>query len=159
MARGEGREWGRAVRSWETAWDWYALRRRDDGWPSPRSHLVRMGSHRDLKAWQHANTLVVGCLRASRNFPADEQSHGLADQLRRAASSAALNVAEGCNKGSNREFRRFLEIARSSLDEVEAILEIAGEAGYVPPETQKALLQRHAETAGLRPHARHQYAD
>lgn len=106
-----------------------------------------MASHRDLKAWQHAKTLAVGCLKASRSFPADEQTHGLADQLRRAASSAALNIAEGCNKGSNREFRKFLEIARGSLDEVEAILEIAAEAGYLAADVHQALRERCDETA------------
>lgn len=106
-----------------------------------------MAGHRELKAWQHAKTLAVGCLRISRRFPADEQERGLADQLRRAASSAALNIAEGCNRGSNREFRKFLEIARTSLDEVDAILEIASAAGYMSAEEHQALQDRHGEAA------------
>jgi four helix bundle protein len=105
-----------------------------------------MASHRDLKAWHHAKTLAVGCLKVSRAFPAYEQ-RGLADQLRRAASSAALNIAEGCNRGSNKEFRQFLDIARTSLDEVAAILEIAGEAGYIRADVQRALENRQSEAA------------
>jgi len=43
-----------------------------------------MGSYRDLKAWQHAKTLAVLCIRVSKKFPACEQEKGgLADQLRR----------------------------------------------------------------------------
>jgi len=106
-----------------------------------------MASHRDLKAWQRAKTLAVGCLRISRAFPADEQDHGLADRLRRAATSAALNIAEGCNRGSNKDFRKFLETARTSLDEVEAIVEIANEAGYIRDEVRRELQARCDEAA------------
>jgi four helix bundle protein len=105
-----------------------------------------MASFRNLKAWQHAKTLAVDCLKASRSFPVYEQDRGLADQLRRAAASAALNIAEGSNKGSNRDFRKFLETARTSLDEVEAILAIAGEAGYLNPDAYAALQERCDET-------------
>jgi four helix bundle protein len=106
----------------------------------------RVASHRDLKAWQHAKTLAVGCLKASRVFPAYEE-RGLADQLRRASTSVALNIAEGCNRGSNKEFRQFLDMARTSLDEVAAILDIAGEAGYLNPNVHGALVDRQAEAA------------
>src|SRR5256885_16931337 len=89
-----------------------------------------MGSHRDLIAWRHARTLATSCRKAANAFPPHEQL-ALADQLRRAADSAALNIAEGNGRGSNRDFRRFLETARASLQEVEVILDLAGDAGYV----------------------------
>ena len=88
-----------------------------------------MGSHKTLKAWQHAKVLAVDCARAARQFPAEEQT-ALADQLRRAANSAALNIAEGAGRRGSRDFRKFLDTARASLDEVEAALEIAHELGY-----------------------------
>jgi len=89
-----------------------------------------MGGHRDLKAWQHAKTLAVECAKATRRFPPEEQV-ALGDQLRRAAYSAALNIAEGAARTSSRDYRRFLDTARASLKEVDAILEIARELGYV----------------------------
>jgi four helix bundle protein len=105
-----------------------------------------MASHRKLKAWEHCRTLAVVCIRASRAFPLEEQ-HNLADQLRRAATSAALNVAEGASRSSYRDYRKFLDIARSSVKEVEAILEIAHHAGYLSPELYVQLEERTEEAA------------
>jgi four helix bundle protein len=106
-----------------------------------------MASFRNLKAWLHAKTLSVACNEASRLFPPDEQENGLANQLRRAAASAALNIAEGNNRSSNRDFRRFLETARTSLDEVGAILELALESGYLTRQRYDALEAMQAEAA------------
>ena len=89
-----------------------------------------MGSHRTLKAWQHAKILAVECAKAARRFPPEEQ-RALADQLRRASYSAALNIAEGMSRYGARDYRRYLDTAKSSLKEVEAILEIAKDIGYV----------------------------
>jgi four helix bundle protein len=105
-----------------------------------------MGSHRTLKAWQHARILAVECAKAARRFPPEEQL-ALADQLRRAAYGAALNIAEGAGRKGSREYRRLLDCARSSLDEVEAILEIAKELGYVELTTFARLEARRDEAA------------
>ena len=106
-----------------------------------------MASHRTLKAWIHAKALALECIEGARNFPAEEQEKGLADQLRRAATSAALNIAEGCNRTSNRDFRRFLVIGRTSLDEVSAILELSFEARCFSREQFEKLTALHAEAA------------
>ena len=71
----------------------------------------------------------------------------MANQLRRAATSASLNIAEGCNRSSNRDFRKFLETARTSLDEVSAILELGREADYLSAESFASLQALHAEAA------------
>ena len=106
-----------------------------------------MASHRTLKAWVHAKALAVECIEVARNFPEEEQEKGLADQLRRAATSAALNIAEGCNRTSNRDFRRFLVIGRTSLDEVSAILDLSFEARYLTRAQFEKLTALHAEAA------------
>lgn len=105
-----------------------------------------MASHKSLKAWQHARTLAIECAKAARGFPPEEQG-ALADQLRRAAYSAALNIAEGCGRRGDREYRKYLDTAKSSLDEVDAILEIARELGYVNPSTCARLEARREEAA------------
>ena len=89
-----------------------------------------MAHYRTLKAWQHGQRLAIECSRAARNFPDYEQG-ALADQLRRACYSVPLNIAEGNTRHGSRECRRYLDTARSSLAEVETIIEMARELGYV----------------------------
>src|SRR5262249_41740110 len=67
--------------------------------------------------------LTVEIYRLSRRLPRDEE-FGLRSQLRRAAVSACLNIAEGSGASSNREFARFLDIARRSLYEMSACLQV-----------------------------------
>lgn len=110
------------------------------------AQIGSVGSHRTLKAWQHAKALAVECAKAARAFPPEEQN-ALADQLRRASYSAALNIAEGAGRKGSREFRRFLDIARSSLDEVDTILEIARELGYLRPDAASRLEALRDEAA------------
>jgi four helix bundle protein len=105
-----------------------------------------MADFHHLKAWQHAKQLAVECARAATMFPPEER-FALADQLRRAAYSAALNVAEGAGRRGTRDYRKYLDTARASLSEVEAILEIAAELGYLLPSTRARLEARRDEAA------------
>jgi four helix bundle protein len=89
-----------------------------------------MASFRDLKVWQHAMRLAVECAKVAKRFP-DEEQAALADQLRRAAHSVPLNIAEGASRKGPREFRRFLDTARGSLCEVQTALEIARAMEYL----------------------------
>ena len=55
---------------------------------------------------------------------------GLADQWRRACNSVALNLAEGVGRRGSKEFRRFADIARGSLVEVEATIDLVEHLGH-----------------------------
>jgi four helix bundle protein len=90
-----------------------------------------MSSYRDLRAWQHAKRLSIEVGKAVRQFP-EEERMALADQMRRAAYSVALNIAEGAARKGSKEFRRFLDMARGSLSELQSALEISDEMGYLP---------------------------
>jgi four helix bundle protein len=89
-----------------------------------------MAPYRTLKAWQHAQRLAVECARAAKQFP-DYEQESLASQLRRAAYTVVLNIAEGSAKRGSREYRRYLDTASASLAEVETALEIARDLEYV----------------------------
>ncbi len=89
----------------------------------------------DIDAWKDARILVkaiyevTGEGRFARDF-------GLRDQIRRAAISTISNIAEGFERGSNKEFIRFLYIAKGSAGEVRSQLYAAADLGYL--EKQRA---------------------
>jgi len=89
-----------------------------------------MAAFRTLKVWQHAQRLAVECGKAAKRFPEDDRGI-LADQLKRAAFSVPLNIAEGSARKGAKEFRRFLDTARGSLAEAQNALEIAVEMEYL----------------------------
>ncbi|MDQ2668319.1 MAG: four helix bundle protein [Gemmatimonadota bacterium] len=74
-----------------------------------------MGNLRVLERAFHVADLTY---RATRAFPAEEK-FGLVSQMRRAAVSVGSNVAEGCGRSSERQFRNFLQIAAGSASELE----------------------------------------
>ena len=89
-----------------------------------------MGHFKKLKVWEHARALAIISKPLIAKLPAEERS-GLADQWRRAASSVVLNIAEGASRGGTKEFRKHLGIARASLDEIEAIIDLAVGLNYL----------------------------
>ena len=92
-----------------------------------------MGHFKDLKAWQHARSLAILSKAAIALLPESEKN-GSADQWKRASYSVVLNIAEGASRRGTKEFRRFLDIARASLHEIEAILDLVIALGYFRPE-------------------------
>ena len=84
----------------------------------------------DILAWQKARILVKGMYAAS-NSGAFAKDFGLRDQLRRAASSIMLNIAEGFARKSRKEFSQFLTVAHGSAAEVQSALYIALDQGYL----------------------------
>lgn len=75
----------------------------------------------DLTVWQRAMEMTVCIDGLTRRFPKDEQ-YGLTQQLRRASVSVASNIAEGRGRGSDGEFRQFLNMAQGSTYEVQTQL-------------------------------------
>jgi len=90
----------------------------------------RMRNFKDLQVWHKAHLLTLQIYKLTLSFPADEK-FGLISQLRRASSSIAMNIAEGCGRGSNTELRRFFDIAMGSASEVEYQVLLAYELKYV----------------------------
>jgi four helix bundle protein len=79
--------------------------------------LRRMMPYEGLKAWQACHALFLETYRVTGSFPRSEL-YGLTAQMRRAAFSAAANLAEGSAKRGAREFRRYIDITLGSLSEL-----------------------------------------
>ncbi|NWF36340.1 MULTISPECIES: four helix bundle protein [unclassified Mariprofundus] len=87
-------------------------------------------SHHELRAWQEAMNFVETVYQITSGFP-DHEKFGLTSQIERAAVSVPSNIAEGAGRSGEKEFLRFLYIARGSLCEIETQLLIAQRLGYV----------------------------
>lgn len=90
---------------------------------------MKKHNFRNLKIYQRAIEFAVELYRLSKSFP-KEELYGLTSQVRRAVTSISLNIAEGSGNNSEKEFKRFLEIALRSDYEVMTCLEIALRLDY-----------------------------
>jgi four helix bundle protein len=94
--------------------------------------------HTHLDVFKAAKEFVLAVYRETKDFPSEER-FAMISQIRRAALSVHLNVAEGCSRKSATERKRFYEIARGSLTEVDAALDIAVPLNYTSKEKMKEL--------------------
>jgi four helix bundle protein len=83
-----------------------------------------MAIYERIKAWKRCHELCVAVYNVTNTWPTAER-YGLTSQARRAAHSAAANIAEGCAKRGAREFRRYLDISLGSLSELSYTLMLA----------------------------------
>ena len=84
----------------------------------------------DIEAWQRARQLVQAIYEISslRDFAKD---FGLKEQIRRAAVSVMSNIAEGSERGGDKEFLQFLALAKASGGEVRSQLYVALDQNYL----------------------------
>jgi four helix bundle protein len=101
--------------------------------------------HEGLKAWVACHELVLAVYRTTSRWPSREQ-YGLTSQARRAAYSAAANIAEGSAKKGSREFCRFLNISLGSISELSYVLLLGRDLEYLKAE-------EWGEIEALRDHA------
>ena len=86
-----------------------------------------------LEVWKDARKFVNKIYEVTKTFPSEER-FGLVDQLRRAALSIVLNIAEGSDRKSDKEFARFLRTSITSVEEVVTALYIALDQRYLTQE-------------------------
>lgn len=85
--------------------------------------------HTKLDIYSKSKMLTLLCYKATIKFP-QEEKYNLVQQIRRAALSVHLNIAEGASRKSPLERKRFYEIARSSVVEVDTGFDIGAELKY-----------------------------
>jgi four helix bundle protein len=105
-------------------------------------------TYRELIVWQNAKVLAVHVYKATEPFPKAE-TYGLTSQIRRAVVSVASNIAEGQGRLTSGEFVHFLGLARGSLLELNAQLEIALDLTYLEAKVYQDLDQEVYRVLGL----------
>ncbi|HRU49955.1 MAG TPA: four helix bundle protein [Candidatus Absconditabacterales bacterium] len=90
-----------------------------------------MGNVEDLKVWDSSIKLAKNIYFLIKDNPNIQRDFGLKEQLQKSAISVASNIAEGCNRGTDKEFIRFLYIARGSCSELKTQLIISKEIAYI----------------------------
>ena len=87
-------------------------------------------THTKFDIYNVAGALLLECYHLVLSFPSDERFN-LTSQIKRAALSVKLNIAEGASRKSTAERKRFYEIARSSVVELDTAFDVAIKLNYL----------------------------
>ena len=100
---------------------------------------------RSLKVWEKAHSLTLSIYKSTGEFPKQEL-YALTNQIQRAAVSMPANIAEGCGKDSDAELKRYFSIAMGSSSELEYLLLLAHELGYLQENSYQSIQNNLVET-------------
>ncbi|ROI00564.1 four helix bundle protein [Chryseobacterium daecheongense] len=90
-------------------------------------------NHYKLDVYKSAKELRLECYKILSELP-DSERFNLTNQIRRASTSVVLNITEGCSRKSETERKRYFEIARGSVIELDSCMDIVVECDYVKKE-------------------------
>ena len=99
----------------------------------------------ELEVWKRSSRLAVSILELVDGI----KLYALRDQMARCCILVPSNIAEGAERESNREFRRFLAIAKGSAGELRTQLYIGVRAGIFPAEVANPLIQEAKEISSM----------
>jgi four helix bundle protein len=100
---------------------------------------TNMKPHKNLDAGKLSFQFVKDAYKATAVFPTEER-FGIVSQIRRAAVSIPVNIAEGAARKSKKEFLQFLYIAEGSLSELDTLIELSVELNFCSKEISGNLL-------------------
>jgi four helix bundle protein len=103
-----------------------------------------MQDFRNLKVWEKSHKLTLSVYKITLAFPREEV-YGLTSQIRRASMSTPTNIAEGCGRGTDAEFKQFVQIAIGSASETVYQLLLARDLGYIKEEAYNQLAKEISE--------------
>ncbi|MCE6989763.1 four helix bundle protein [Dyadobacter sp. CY323] len=92
-----------------------------------------MKPHKQLNSWKKSFELVKILYAITASFPPDER-FGLVSQIRRAAVSVPVNIAEGAARKGKKEFIHFLHIALGSLTELDTLILLSTDLKFMSEE-------------------------
>jgi four helix bundle protein len=100
-----------------------------------------MRDYRKYQVWKDSHEFVLKIYKVTENYPPAEQFR-LVNQMCRASSSIPTNIVEGCGRETEKEFKRYLVMARGSANEMEYHLLLSRDLGYINEEVYQDLFDQ-----------------
>lgn len=110
--------------------------------------MNKVNTFKDLIIWQKSHYLTLEVYKITSKFPPEEK-YGITSQIRRAAYSIPSNIVEGHSRKSKKEFLQFLNIAKSSLEELKYFIILSGDLNYISKKDQNHLEEITEEVSKL----------
>lgn len=104
--------------------------------------------YQKLLIWQKAMALAKTAYIATKDFPKNEE-YELTRQIKTSASSIPANIAEGSQRGTNKDFSNFISIARGSLAELETHFLLANQLEFLPNEFLEEIMNKTTELSKM----------
>ena len=98
-----------------------------------------MRNFKEYAIWHRGIVLALDAYQLALQLPKEEM-YGLSSQVKRSAVSVPANIAEGCGRDSDGDFKRFLQISLGSAFELETHLIIAEQLGFIKAENIESYL-------------------
>ncbi len=105
-------------------------------------------SYKDLIAYQKSYKLSLEIYRLTKSFP-KEEIYGLTSQMRRSSVSIPCNIAEGYRRGHRKEYTQFLYMAHGSCAELESLLSLSRDLGFIEEDSFERLYRMEEEVSRL----------
>jgi four helix bundle protein len=100
-----------------------------------------MKPHKNLNSWIKSFEFVKEIYLVTNNFPPEEK-FGLTSQIRRAAVSVPVNIAEGAARKGTKEFIHFLHISLGSLSELDTLILLSRELNFITEKECEQLIEK-----------------
>lgn len=100
-----------------------------------------MRDYKKYDIWKLSHQLTLDIYKLASTFPKSEL-YGISSQIKRAASSIATNIVEGCERDSETEFNRFLTIAQGSASETEYLLILGRDLDFINKDDSVELIKK-----------------
>ena len=101
--------------------------------------MSKVSQFEDLRIWQEARELVKLVYHSVSSDLAGSKDWGFRNQIQTAVVSIMNNIAEGFERGSDKDFARFLDIAKASCGEVRSMLYLAEDLNYIDSKNSEDL--------------------
>ena len=104
--------------------------------------IIIVKTYRDLDVFKGGYKLSLYVYKLTTSYP-KEELYGITSQIRKAAVSVVLNIAEGYGRKSKDDFKRFLKISLGSANETETLLMLSRDLGYIENKKCEELITQY----------------